>query len=123
MKQISVAGNGLLIFLNAVLGYCDIFKDIKPKKERVQFLEIELNRQIELLAKLKKEIETLERQLADLNQQLTAALAEKAKLQAELEQAERRLVSSFKEKPLNSGPPAKNITLKSHFYRAGSIIL
>lgn len=93
MKQISIAGNGLLIFVNAVLGYCDIFKEVKPKQERVAYLETELTRQIDLLAKLNNEIETLERQLKELNEQLASALKEKTELQEQLEQAERRLVS------------------------------
>lgn len=93
MKQISIAGNGLLIFVNAVLGYCDIFKEVKPKQERVAYLEAELIKQIDLLAKLTNEIEALEQQLKDLNAQLVTALSEKAELQEQLEKAERRLVS------------------------------
>lgn len=93
MKDISKAGNGLLVFVKAVLGYCDVYKEVRPKKERVAYLEKELESQISLLAKLNAEIERLEKQLFDLNEKLVKALAEKAELQDLLEQAERRLVS------------------------------
>lgn len=93
MKDISKAGNGLLVFLKAVLGYCDVYKEVRPKKERVAYLEKELESQVSLLAKLNAEIERLEKQLFDLNEKLVKALAEKAELQDMLEQAERRLVS------------------------------
>lgn len=93
MKDISKAGNGLLVFVKAVLGYCDVYKEVRPKKERVAYLEKELESQISLLAKLNAEIERLEKQLFDLNEKLVKALAEKGELQDLLEQAERRLVS------------------------------
>lgn len=96
MKDISKAGNGLLVYVKAVLGYCDVYKEVRPKKERVAYLENELESQISLLAKLNAEIERLEKQLFDLNEKLVKALAEKAELQDLLEQAERRLVSGFK---------------------------
>lgn len=96
MKDISKAGNGLLVYVKAVLGYCDVYKEVRPKKERVAYLEHELESQISLLAKLNAEIERLEKQLFDLNEKLVKALAEKAELQDLLEQAERRLVSDNK---------------------------
>lgn len=44
MKSISKAGFGLLKFVKAVLGYCDVYREVKPKKERVKFLEEELGK-------------------------------------------------------------------------------
>ena len=41
MKSISRAGAGLLKFVEAVLGYCSVAREIKPKREKVnchQFL-------------------------------------------------------------------------------------
>ena len=35
MKAISRAGAGLLKFVEAVMGYCAVFKDIKPKRDKV----------------------------------------------------------------------------------------
>lgn len=92
MKQISKAGYGLLKFVRAVLGYCDVFKDVKPKKERVQFLEIELDTQVKMLENLTSEINKLESVLNDLNAKYAAAMKEKQELQDQLNEAERRLV-------------------------------
>ena len=35
MKSISRAGAGLLKFVEAVLGYCSVAREIKPKREKV----------------------------------------------------------------------------------------
>lgn len=35
MKDISKAGGGLFKFVNAVIGYCNVAKTIKPKREKV----------------------------------------------------------------------------------------
>lgn len=95
MKKISKAGYGLLKFVTAVLGYCDVFKEVKPKKERVQFLETELETQVSTLEKLTTEIGNLESVLAELNQKYAAAMKEKQELQDRLNEAERRLVKCF----------------------------
>lgn len=39
MKDISKAGYGLLVFVDAVLQYCVVFKEVKPKIDRVKTLE------------------------------------------------------------------------------------
>ncbi|XP_050088792.1 dynein axonemal heavy chain 10 [Anopheles aquasalis] len=96
MQTISKAGYGLLKFVRAVLGYCDVFKEIKPKKDRVAFLESELNGQIRLLVKLTDEIGKLENELAELNHKYATAIKEKQMLQEMMEQAERRLLAADK---------------------------
>lgn len=35
MEAISKAGLGMLKFVDAVMGYCDVAKEIKPKREKV----------------------------------------------------------------------------------------
>lgn len=35
MKKISKAGAGLLKFVEAVMGYCSVAREIKPKREKV----------------------------------------------------------------------------------------
>lgn len=35
MQAISKAGSGMLRFVVAVMGYCDVARDIKPKREKV----------------------------------------------------------------------------------------
>ncbi|XP_058811885.1 dynein axonemal heavy chain 10 isoform X1 [Topomyia yanbarensis] len=96
MQSISKAGFGLLKFVRAVLGYCDVYREVKPKKERVAFLEAELDGQIKLLNKLTKEISKLEFELNELNNQYATAIKEKQMLQEMMEQAERRLIAADK---------------------------
>ena len=36
MKSISKAGTGLLKFVEAVMGYCSVAREIKPKREKVR---------------------------------------------------------------------------------------
>ena len=38
MKEISKAGAGLLKFVWAIIGYCDVAKTIKPKREKVNII-------------------------------------------------------------------------------------
>lgn len=35
MQAISKAGSGMLKFVEAVMGYCDVAREIKPKREKV----------------------------------------------------------------------------------------
>ena len=41
MKQISKAGAGLYKFVTAVVGYCEVAREIKPKRDLVANLEKE----------------------------------------------------------------------------------
>lgn len=43
METVSKAGYGLLKFVNAVLGYCAVYKDVKPKQDKVEQLERDFN--------------------------------------------------------------------------------
>ena len=36
MKEKSKAGAGLLKFVTAVVGYCEVAKEVKPKREKVR---------------------------------------------------------------------------------------
>lgn len=96
MKQISKAGYGLLKFVRAVLGYCEVYKEVRPKKELVQTLEAELDIQVKTLTRLTYEIGRLEAELKDLNQQYATAMKEKQELQDRLNEAERRLAAADK---------------------------
>ena len=39
VSVVSKAGGGLLKFVVAVMGYCEVFKEVKPKKMKVAALE------------------------------------------------------------------------------------
>lgn len=92
MKTVSKAGYGMLEFVRAVLGYCDVYKDVKPKEERVAYLENEMDLAVKTLAKLTKDLAELENLLSELNQKYANAMNEKQMLQDKLDEAERRLV-------------------------------
>ena len=40
MREVSKAGAGLLKFVVAVLGYCSVAREIKPKREKVGVIDI-----------------------------------------------------------------------------------
>ena len=42
MKEISKAGAGLLKFVWAIIGYCDVAKTIRPKREKVRYFTNDL---------------------------------------------------------------------------------
>lgn len=93
MQEISKAGYGLLRFVLAVTGFYDVFKEVKPKIERVRFLEAEQQTQVRILNALNAEILRLETQLDELNRQYAEAMKEMRMLTEMMQQAEKRLVS------------------------------
>lgn len=96
MASISKAGYGLLKFVRAVLGYCVVYKEIKPKKDRVATLEKEFDDAKRSLDKLTKEIEALEAELAVLNDRYEVASQRMQELQEETEIMMRRLAAADK---------------------------
>ncbi|TMW44404.1 hypothetical protein DOY81_010516 [Sarcophaga bullata] len=96
MEKISVAGAGLLKFVRAVIGFYEVYKEVKPKKERVDFLVQEQEQQIKLLNHLNNEIAKLEAQLDSLNHRYAESMTQMKLLTEMMEQAERRLIASDK---------------------------
>lgn len=91
MANISKAGNGLLKFVIAVLGYCEVYREVRPKKEKVEQLQKEFTAALKSLEKLNKEIEKLEEELRILNEKYEKAMFRRAELQEETEIMQRRL--------------------------------
>ncbi|XP_014262519.1 dynein heavy chain 10, axonemal-like [Cimex lectularius] len=91
MAKISSAGMGLLKFVEAVLTYCAAYKDIKPKRDKVNELEQEYKEAERYLDKLNTEIDKIEETLEELNRRYSIANAEKIKIQEETEIMKRRL--------------------------------
>lgn len=91
MKNISKAGYGLLTFVQAVLKYCDTYREVKPKQDRVEFLQNDLEGKAKVLEYLRLEVETLEAQLATLNSKYEQSLALRQKYSEELAISEKRL--------------------------------
>lgn len=96
MGKISIAGAGLLKFVKAVCGFFDVYKEVKPKKERLEFLVEEQEVSIKLLNHLNTEIQKLEDKLAELNQNYAVSMRQMRALVEMMQQAERRLISADK---------------------------
>lgn len=96
MGKISIAGAGLLKFVKAVCGFFDVYKEVKPKKERLEFLVEEQEVSIKLLNHLNTEIQKLEDKLAELNQNYAVSMRQMRALVEMMQQAERRLIAADK---------------------------
>lgn len=96
MQTKSKAGYGLMIFVNAVMKYCDVARDIKPKRDKVALLEKNYFQMKRDLAATEKELNAIEKELAALEKQFEDAMAEKTALQEEAEIMERRLIAADK---------------------------
>ncbi|CAL1543936.1 unnamed protein product, partial [Lymnaea stagnalis] len=106
MSAISRAGAGLLKFVVAVMGYCAVFREIKPKREKVATLEknfFELKRGLD---KINKQLAKLEDLLANLNLKYESAMAERQRLEEETRLMERRLIAADK---LINGLSSENV--------------
>ncbi|KAL7022048.1 hypothetical protein ACKWTF_012111 [Chironomus riparius] len=91
MKAISKAGYGLLKFVKAVLLYYDTYREVKPKKLRVEELQNDLEQKTKVLEYLKLEVETLEKELDELNKKYQDSLLLRQKYRDELDISEKRL--------------------------------
>ncbi|CAH0724307.1 unnamed protein product, partial [Brenthis ino] len=96
MQQISKAGYGLLKFVIAVLGYCAVYKEVKPKKDKVEALEKEYSEACNYLASLNREIDRLQKTLDGLNNRYETAMLRRQELQEETDIMMRRLVAADK---------------------------
>nr|XP_046467282.1 dynein axonemal heavy chain 10 [Neodiprion pinetum] len=106
MKTISKAGYGLYKFVIAVLDYCAIFKEVKPKIDKVQMLEAEAEKARKALEKEEKELKRIEKQLEELNAKYDVAMVERQRLQEETDILQRRLLAADK---LISGLSSENV--------------
>lgn len=94
MHDISKAGDGLLKFVRAVLKYCDTYREVKPKQDRVEFLQNDLEEKAKVLEYLRIEVESLEAELGKLNTKYESSLALRQKYSIELKISEKRLNSA-----------------------------
>ncbi|TPX63919.1 hypothetical protein SpCBS45565_g06282 [Spizellomyces sp. 'palustris'] len=96
MNEISAAGAGLLKFVLAVVGYCNVAKQIAPKRAAVATLEKNLALSKNEFEKITKELKRLNDELGSLQQQFHQAKAEQLELQKMAEIMERRLQAADK---------------------------
>uniref|UniRef100_K7FM63 Dynein axonemal heavy chain 10 n=1 Tax=Pelodiscus sinensis TaxID=13735 RepID=K7FM63_PELSI len=106
MEAVSRAGLGMLKFVDAVMSYCDVAKEIRPKREKVARLERNYYLSKRELEKIQTELATIQRELKALGDKYEAAIKEKQQLQEEAEIMERRLIAADK---LISGLGSENI--------------
>ncbi|XP_072908128.1 dynein axonemal heavy chain 10 [Hemitrygon akajei] len=106
MQAISRAGAGMLKFVEAVMGYCDVAREIKPKREKVARLERNYYQSKRDLEKIQAELAAIQQELNALSKRYEAAMREKLQLQEEAEIMERRLVAADK---LISGLGSENV--------------
>uniref|UniRef100_A0A2K5ZE43 Dynein axonemal heavy chain 10 n=1 Tax=Mandrillus leucophaeus TaxID=9568 RepID=A0A2K5ZE43_MANLE len=106
MEAVSKAGLGMLKFVEAVMGYCDVFREIKPKREKVARLERNFYLTKRELERIQNELAAIQKELETLGAKYEAAILEKQKLQEEAEIMERRLIAADK---LISGLGSENI--------------
>ncbi|XP_027024931.2 dynein axonemal heavy chain 10 isoform X2 [Tachysurus fulvidraco] len=96
MQAISKAGSGMLKFVEAVMGYCDVAREIKPKREKVAKLEKNFHQSMRELERIQSELGDIQRELGALGMKYNEAMSEKQQLQEEAELMERRLVAADK---------------------------
>uniref|UniRef100_A0A3Q3B280 Dynein axonemal heavy chain 10 n=1 Tax=Kryptolebias marmoratus TaxID=37003 RepID=A0A3Q3B280_KRYMA len=96
MQAISKAGSGMLKFVEAVMGYCDVAREIKPKREKVARLEREFFQSKKELERIQNELSNIQTELRGLKEKYEAAILEKQQLQEEAEVMERRLIAADK---------------------------
>lgn len=109
MVSISKAGYGLYKFVLAVLDYCTVYREVKPKIERVQALELEAEKAKKALEKEERALKKIEQQINELNDKYKVALDERIKLQQETSLLQRRLIAADK---LISGLSSENVRWK-----------
>ncbi|XP_009299843.1 dynein axonemal heavy chain 10 [Danio rerio] len=105
MQGISKAGSGMLRFVEAVMGYCEVARDIKPKREKVARLERNFHQSKRELERIQNELGAIQKELRALGDKYEGAMTEKQLLQEEAEVMERRLVAADK---LISGLASEN---------------
>ncbi|TNN52942.1 Dynein heavy chain 10, axonemal [Liparis tanakae] len=106
MQAISKAGSGMLKFVEAIMGYCETAREIKPKREKVARLEKNFFQSKKELELIQSELNKIQKELHALGEKYQAAIEEKGQLQNEAELMEKRLIAADK---LISGLSSENI--------------
>ncbi|XP_030358369.1 dynein heavy chain 10, axonemal isoform X4 [Strigops habroptila] len=112
MEQVSRAGLGMLKFVDAVMSYCDVVKEVKPKREKVARLERNYFLSKRELERIKAELARIQEELKALGDKYQAAITEKQQLQEEAEIMQRRLYAAGK---LISGLGSENERWKKEY--------
>ncbi|KAM8866758.1 dynein axonemal heavy chain 10 isoform 2-T2 [Synchiropus picturatus] len=106
MRGISRAGSGMFKFVEAIMGYCDVAREIKPKRDKVARLEKNFFQSKQELEHIEGELCHIQRELKALGEKYQSAIEGKQLLQEEAELMEKRLVAADK---LISGLDSENV--------------
>ncbi|XP_069565682.1 dynein axonemal heavy chain 10 [Brachyistius frenatus] len=106
MQAISKAGSGMFKFVEAIMGYCEVAREIKPKREKLARLEKNFFQSKRELEHIQSELSDIQKELQALGEKYQAAITEKQLLQEEAELMEKRLVAADK---LISGLSSENV--------------
>ncbi|XP_068013204.1 dynein axonemal heavy chain 10, partial [Melanerpes formicivorus] len=96
MELVSRAGLGMLKFVDAVMSYCDVVKEVKPKREEVARLERNYYLSKRELEKIKTELATIQEELKALGNKYDEARREEQQLLEEAKIMKRRLDAADK---------------------------
>uniref|UniRef100_A0A8C4NK34 Dynein heavy chain n=1 Tax=Eptatretus burgeri TaxID=7764 RepID=A0A8C4NK34_EPTBU len=105
MASISKAGAGMLRFVEAVVAYCDLSKEIKPKRDKMAWLEREYKRSGQQLESIQITVDMLQTEQDRMGDRYEIALKEEVRLKEETQLMETRLDAAEK---LFSGLSSEN---------------
>ncbi|KAM6931388.1 dynein axonemal heavy chain 10 [Xenentodon cancila] len=105
MQAISKAGSGMFKFVEAIMSYCNVAREIKPKREKVARLEKDFFQSKQDLECIQNELSNIQKELHALKDKYKDAVLKKHLLQEEAEVMERRLIAADK---LISGLSSEN---------------
>ncbi|VDM32164.1 unnamed protein product [Hydatigera taeniaeformis] len=96
VRAASKAGGGFFKFILSVVGFYDVAKMIRPKRERVKALERELAKAVRELQMLTDQVNQLEDMLLNLRRQFAEAQSEMDRLRNEMNIMLRQLLAAEK---------------------------
>ncbi|KXZ49756.1 DHC2 protein [Gonium pectorale] len=96
LKNISIAGAGLLKWVLAMVNYNNVARTVEPKRKKVAESERNLRIAQKDLANTKAEVQSLNAQLSQLRQQFEEKTAEQQDLKTKADLMERRLIAASK---------------------------
>ncbi|PRP82215.1 dynein-1-alpha heavy chain, flagellar inner arm I1 complex, partial [Planoprotostelium fungivorum] len=96
MESISIAGNGLNVWVLAMIKYYNVAKSVIPKRKNVEMAQKNQMQNERDLDQIKSEITALSEELFTLEAQYAKGSAEQAELREQAELMEKRLVAASK---------------------------
>ncbi|CAF2718355.1 unnamed protein product [Rotaria sp. Silwood2] len=96
MTNVSRVGGSLLKFIHAIDNYMDIYRETKPKKDRLLSIENDYKNNLSELNRLEISIEKLTNVLNDFRKRFDTAMEDKLKFQDETDIAIRRRIAAEK---------------------------